>query len=45
MHEYYSPHDILVRGAGIGRPAAVLGSVLALSLALAWARFRTRDVP
>lgn len=45
LHEYFSPHEILVRGAGIGRPAAVLGGVLALSLTLAWARFRSRDVP
>jgi ABC-type transport system involved in multi-copper enzyme maturation permease subunit len=45
LHEYFPPHDILVRGVGIGRPAAVLGGVLALSLGLAWARFRTRDVP
>jgi hypothetical protein len=34
-----------VGGVGIARPAAVLGGVLALSLVLAWARFRTRDVP
>jgi len=45
LHEYFPPQEILVREAGIGRPVAVLGSVLALSLILAWARFRTRDVP
>ena len=45
LHEYFPPHDILVRGLGIGRPAAVLGSVLAVSLLLSWARFRIRDVP
>ena len=45
LHEYFPPHDILVRGLGIAKPAVVLGSVLAASLALAWARFRTRDVP
>ncbi len=45
LHDYFPPNDILVRGLGIARPAAVLGSVLALSLLLAWARFRTRDVP
>jgi ABC-type transport system involved in multi-copper enzyme maturation permease subunit len=45
LHEYFAPHDILVRGAGIARPTVVLGGVLVLSLAVAWARFRTRDVP
>ena len=45
LHEYFPPHDILVRGLGIAKPAVVLGSVLSASLALAWARFRTRDVP
>src|SRR5262245_23994751 len=45
LHEYFAPNDILVRGVGIARLAAVLGSVLAASLVLTWARFRSRDVP
>jgi ABC-type transport system involved in multi-copper enzyme maturation permease subunit len=45
LHQYFPAHDILVRGIGIGQPALVLGGVMAASLALAWARFRTRDVP
>lgn len=45
LHAYFKPQEILVQGAGIARPAAVLLGVVAVSLAGAWLRFRGRDLP
>ena len=45
LHAYYSPQEILVQGAAVGRPLTVLCGVTAASLAVAWWRFRQRDLP
>lgn len=44
-HHYFSPHDILARGAGVARPVGVLLAVLVVATSLAWVRFRRRDLP
>ncbi len=45
LHEYFSPQKILVEHAAVARPVAILAAVAAACLLLAWARFRTRDLP
>ncbi len=45
LHAYFQPQEILVHGAGLGRPVIVLGGVLVLALAVAWLRVRRRDLP
>jgi len=45
LHAYFRPQEILVQGAGLAKPAAVLLSVVIVCLAGAWLRFRRRDLP
>ncbi len=45
LHAYYVPRDILVDGAGVARPAATLFAIALGATLVAWARFRTRDLP
>lgn len=45
LHDYFAPREILVEGAGVARPVAILAAVSAAGLALAWARFRAKDLP
>jgi len=45
LHAYYVPRDILVSGAGVGRPVGILLGIAVASLALAWWRFGRRDLP
>jgi ABC-type transport system involved in multi-copper enzyme maturation permease subunit len=45
LHDSFVPQKILVEHAAAGRQLAVLGSVAIVALGLAWARFRTRDLP
>jgi ABC-2 type transport system permease protein len=45
LHHYFSPDEILVRHAAITRPVSILLAVATVGVALAWARFRTRDLP
>jgi len=45
LHDYFRPQTILVDQGGILRPLAVLGAVALAGASLAWARFRTRDLP
>jgi len=45
LHAYYLPKDILVEGAGIARPTAVLFGVALATMAVAWWRFHRRDLP
>lgn len=45
LHAYFAPQEILVQGAGVGKPALVLGGVVLVSLAAAWLRFQRRDLP
>lgn len=45
LHHYFSPQAILVEHAAVARPLAVLGGVLAATLALAFWGFRRRDLP
>ncbi len=45
LQHYFRPQDVLVRGAGIARSAAVLLGVTLLTTAVAWWRFRRRDLP
>lgn len=45
LHAYYVPKDILVSGASVGRPVAILLAVGLAGTALAWWRFHRRDLP
>jgi ABC-2 type transport system permease protein len=45
LQHYFQPQDILARGEGIARPAAVLLAVTLATAAAAWWRFRRRDLP
>lgn len=45
LHAYYVPRDLLVDGAGVARPAATLLALALATTLVAWARFRTRDLP
>jgi ABC-type transport system involved in multi-copper enzyme maturation permease subunit len=45
LHAYYVPKDLLVKGAGVTRPAATLLAAALGGLLVAWWRFRRRDLP
>lgn len=45
LHDAFVPQKILVEHGSVGRPLAVLASVAIVTLVVAWARFRTRDLP
>jgi ABC-type transport system involved in multi-copper enzyme maturation permease subunit len=45
LHAWYVPRDVLVDGASVARPVAILLAVALAALLVAWARFRTRDLP
>ncbi len=45
LHAYFRPQEILVQGAGVAKPAAVLLIVTVVCLAGAWLRFLRRDLP
>ena len=45
LPHYFQPQDILVKGAGIAKPVAVLLGVTLVTTAAAWWRFRRRDLP
>jgi len=45
LQHYFQPQDILVKGEGIAKPAAVLLGVALVTTAAAWWRFRRRDLP
>ena len=45
LQHYFQPQDILVKGAGIAKPAGVLLGVALVTTAAAWWRFRSRDLP
>jgi ABC-type transport system involved in multi-copper enzyme maturation permease subunit len=45
LHAYYVPRDILVDGASVARPVAILLGVALTGLVVAWARFQRRDLP
>jgi ABC-type transport system involved in multi-copper enzyme maturation permease subunit len=45
LNEHFSPQRILVEGAGVWPDVRVLLAVAAVGVAVAWGRFRTRDLP
>jgi len=45
LHAYYVPKDILVNGAPVARPVAILLGVALTGLVMAWWRFQRRDLP
>ena len=45
LQHYLRPQEILVKGAGVAEPAAVLLAVTLVSALAAWLRFRRRDLP
>ena len=45
FQHYFRPQGILVKGEGIARPAGVLLAVTLATTAVAWWRFRRRDLP
>ena len=45
LHAYYVPREVLVDHAGVARAAATLLAVALAALAVAWLRFRRRDLP
>lgn len=45
LHDYFSPRNLLMKGASMARPMAVLLVVMVASVVLAGWRFRQRDLP
>jgi len=45
LHDSFVPQRILVEHGSVGRPLAVLTAVAVVTIGVAWARFRVRDLP